>query len=64
MELISNEPRLLCVVQISPNTFVPIAEVGLEGNISSLFCGIGIDCYTFGGSGSKSYINFNDVAIW
>jgi hypothetical protein len=40
----------------SPNTFMPITKLGLKGNILSLFRGDGIDCCTFGGSWSKSYI--------
>jgi hypothetical protein len=35
-----------------------VAELGLEGNISSLFCGDGIDYWTSGGSPSKSCICF------
>jgi hypothetical protein len=44
----------MCVVQISPNTFVPIIELSLKGNIPSLLCGTKIDCCTFGGSKSRS----------
>jgi hypothetical protein len=44
------------VVQISPNAFVPIMELGLESNMPSLLCGDGIVCCTFGGSKSKSCI--------
>jgi hypothetical protein len=35
---------------------MPIAKLGLEGNIPSLFCGDGIDYCTSGGSWSKSSI--------
>ncbi len=35
---------------------MPIAKLGLKGNIPSLFCGTGIDCCTFDGSRSESYI--------
>jgi hypothetical protein len=33
-----------------------VIELGLEGNIPSLFYGDEIDCSTFGGSWSKYYI--------
>jgi hypothetical protein len=49
MELIPNEPKLLCVVQTFPNTFMHVTKLGLEGNIPSLFCGDGTYCWTFGG---------------
>ncbi len=61
LELVFNEPKLLCVIQISPNTFMHVAEHGFKGNIPSFFYGDGTDCYTFGGSHSKSYIySFDD----
>jgi hypothetical protein len=56
LEFVLEELRLLCVVQISSNTFVPIVEFGLEGNIPSLLCGVGIDYYTSGGSRFKSCV--------
>jgi len=37
---------------------MPITELGLESKIPSLFCGDGIDYWTFGGSQSKSCIYF------
>ncbi len=46
--------------------FVPILEIGLEGSIPSLFCGIGADCYTFGKFGkfgSNSYI-YSSTPSW
>jgi hypothetical protein len=35
---------------------MPVAKLGFEGIIPSYFCGDGTNCYTFGGSWSKSYI--------
>jgi hypothetical protein len=43
LKLVLEEPRLLCAIQIFPNTFVHVAELSLEGNIPSLFCGARID---------------------
>jgi len=63
MELVFEEPKLLCVIHISPNIFVPIVELGLEGSIPSLFCGIGINCCTSGGSNSKSCI-YTSTFYW
>ncbi len=61
LELVYEEPRFMCEVQISPNTFVPIIELGLEGSIYSLFC----DCCTFGRSSSKSYLcSFASYWAW
>jgi hypothetical protein len=51
-----DEPRLMCVVQTSPNTFMLIAKLGLEGNIPSLFNGDGIDCCISSGFKAKSHI--------
>jgi hypothetical protein len=58
MEVILEEFKLLCAIQISPNIFVLIIKLGLEGSILSIFCGIGIDCCTFCGFNSRSYICF------
>jgi hypothetical protein len=41
LELVLDEFKLLCAIQTSPNTFTLFAELGLEGNIPSLFCGDG-----------------------
>ncbi len=57
-ELVPNEPKLLCAIQTSPNTFMHVAKLGLEGNIPSLLCGDGIDYWTSGGFRSKSCICF------
>jgi hypothetical protein len=35
LELVYEDPKLLCEVQISPKMFVPVVELGLEGNILS-----------------------------
>jgi len=35
VELVPNEPKLLCAIQTFPNTFMLVAELGLEGNIPS-----------------------------
>jgi hypothetical protein len=43
---------LMCVVQISLNTFILIVELSFKGNILSLFYGIVTHCCTFGGSKS------------
>jgi hypothetical protein len=46
--------------------FVPILEIGLEGSIPSLFCGIGADYYTSGKSGkfgSNSHI-YSSTPSW
>jgi hypothetical protein len=56
MELVLEKPKLLCAIRISPNIFVPIMKLGIEGSIPSLFCGTGIDYCTSGGSNSKSFI--------
>jgi hypothetical protein len=58
LELVLDEFKLLCAVRTSPNTFMLITELSLKGNISSFFCGDGIDYCTFGGSWSKSYIYY------
>jgi len=50
LELIPNELRLLCAIRTSPNIFMLVIELGLEGTIPSFFYGDGIDCYTSGGS--------------
>jgi hypothetical protein len=60
LELVPDEPKLVCAVHISPNTFMHIAKLGYEGSIPSFFCGDGIDYCTFGGSHSKSYIYSSD----
>jgi len=44
LELVPDEFILLCAVQTSPNTFIPVADLGLKGDIPSLSCGDGIDC--------------------
>ncbi len=54
LELVSNEPKLLCVVQIFPNTFMHVVKLGFEGNILSLLCGDGTCYCTSSGSKSKS----------
>jgi hypothetical protein len=41
LELVLNESKLLCVVQTSPNTFILVAKLGIEGNTPSLFYGDG-----------------------
>jgi hypothetical protein len=56
LELVHEEFRLLCAIRISPNIFVLVVELGVEGNIPSKFCGIGTFYCTFGGSRSKSCI--------
>jgi hypothetical protein len=63
MELISKEPRLMCEVEISPNIFVHVLELGLECSIPSSFGGTGTNCCTFGGSNSKSYI-YSSIFFW
>jgi hypothetical protein len=35
---------------------MPIVKLGFEGKIPSFLCGDGTNCYTCGGSQSKSYI--------
>jgi hypothetical protein len=44
LELVPDEFKLLCAVQTSPNTFIIVAKLGLEGNIPSLFYGDGTYC--------------------
>ncbi len=56
LELIFEKRKLRCEVQITPNTFVHVAELGIEGSIPSLFYGIRTNCCTYSGFGSKSYI--------
>jgi len=58
LELVLDELKLLCEIHISPNTFVHVAELGLENNIPSIFYGDGTYCCTFGGSMSKSCIYY------
>ncbi len=62
-ELIPYEFRLLCAIQFFPNTFKPIVELSLEGNILALFYGDGIDYCTSNGSMSKSCICFS-IGFW
>ncbi len=65
LELVPKKPRLMCEIQISPNIFVPVAELGLEGSIPSLSYGIGIDCCTYGRSNFKSCIySFLSYQAW
>jgi hypothetical protein len=50
LEFVFDEPRLLCVIQTSPNTFMFVAKLGFEGIIPSFFYGGGTYYYTFSGS--------------
>ncbi len=61
MELVPKEPKFLCVVQISQNTFVHVTKCGLEGNIPSLFSGARTYCCTSGGSRSKFCIYSSSI---
>jgi hypothetical protein len=56
LELVPNEPKFLRAVQTSPNIFMNVAKISLEGNMPSLFYGNGTNCWIFYGSWSKSYI--------
>jgi hypothetical protein len=60
---IPKEPKFLCVVKNFPNIFVPIAKLGFEGSILSLFYGTKIDCCSFGGFRSMFYI-CSSIANW
>jgi hypothetical protein len=58
LELVHDEPKFLCVVQTSLNTFMLVVELSFEGNIFALLCRDGTNYCISSGSLLKSCIYY------